>query len=228
MVKITSSFLVCIAGLSILLSTPGCHRELDEDGGYFDEKTQTYKYVKPRAHRSGDSASLVSSPRPGETQMIEGKIARIEPDAKTIWLQMAERKPYMIIAEALSGRNREDKNKELRISLSHISPMGSVARDANFRAQWIDYVRQVLARELIGQKVLVEVQYLEAARKLVGTVYMNLQTQEGQRTRNINLWMIGQGLTYYFVDAGPAVRDEDYRKTQDAARRLKLGLWQYQ
>jgi hypothetical protein len=227
-VKVSVNFIVCVAGLSILLSATGCHQELDKDGGYYDEKTQTYKYVNPKVRKSADSAERVFRPRPGETQSISGKIVRIDPDVKSIWLQLADRKPYMIIAEALSGGNREDRNKELRISLAHVSPMGSVARNAPFRAQWIDYVNQVLTRELINQEVLAEVKYLEGAQKLIGTIYMSLQTPEGRRVRNLNLWMIRQGLSYYFFDNGSTAKDEEYRKAQTAARRQKLGLWQYQ
>jgi len=215
-------------GLLILIFTAGCNREIDADGGYYDEKTQTYKYVNARARTSLDASSRILSPRAGEIQSVSGTITRIDPDGKAVWLRLKDRKPYMILAAALSGGNREDKNKELRISLEYVSPSGSVVGNSNFRAQWSAYVVKRLTAELVNQSVLAEIKYLEGPRKFVGTLYKTVQTQEGRRTRNLNLWMIQQGLSYYFIDAGKAAQDDDFIKAQQIARQQKLGLWQYQ
>lgn len=216
-----------ILPLVLMLSTAAC-RKLDEDGGYYDEETKTYKYVTPTKHGIQKSALQVFSPIPGKLQQVYGIVTRIEADAKSFWLKIDDRKPYMILAESLSGGNRNDKTKELKIQLKHVSPQGSVSRRGNFRKKWRDHVIANLKNQMVNRQVLVEIDYEEKARKLWGICFVVVKTKDGDRARNINLWMIRQGLSYYFIDRGKAVEDKVFRNAQLIARKNKAGLWKYQ
>ena len=213
--------------LLLLCGFQSC-QNLDKDGGYYDEDTKIYKYVNITKKGVKKSALQVFSPTPGKPQQIYGTVSRIEDDAKSIWLKIEDRHPYMIIAERLSGGNRNDKSKEIRIQLKYVSPLGSVTRTGDFRKKWKQLVRNVLSEQFLNQKVLVEIDYMERARKLTGTLFIVIKTKEGDRARNINLWMIQQGLSYYFIDQGKAPDDKKYSNAQQIARRLKSGIWKYQ
>ncbi len=213
--------------LVLILSASAC-RKLDEDGGYYDEETKTYKYVRPTNRGVKKSALQVFSPIPGKTQQVYGIVSRIEDDAKSFWLKIDERKPYMILAERLSGGNRNDETKELKIQLRHVSPLGSVTRRGDFRKKWRDHVVANLENQMVNRQVLVEIDYEEKARKLWGICFVVIQTKDGDRARNINLWMVTQGLSYYFIDRGKAVNDNAFRNAQLVAQRNKAGLWKYQ
>ena len=216
--------------LFIIILTLGFQscQKLDDDGGYYDEKTKTYKYVNITKKGVKKSALQVFSPTPDKPQQVYGIVTRIEDDAKSIWLRIEDRQPYMIIAERLSGGNRNDKDKEIRIQLKYVSPLGSAIRGGDFRKKWQQLVLSVLSEQLVSQKVLVEIEYLEKARKLMGTVYTVIKTDEGDRTRNINLWMIQQGLSFYFIDQGKAPDDKKYSSSQSFAQKYKNGIWKYQ
>ncbi len=202
-------------------------QKLDEDGGYYDEKSKSYKYVKISKRGTQKSAFEVFSPTPGKTQNIQGIATKIGSDAKSIWLKIEDRKPYMIIAERLSGGNRNDKDKEIRVQLKYVSPTGSVTQGVQFRKKWKDYTIEVLKDQLLNKNILVEIDYEESARKLWGTVYRVVKTENGERIRNINLWMIQQGLSYYFIDKGKAADDQKYKDSQKLAKKLNMGLWRY-
>lgn len=219
-------FATCIA-LAILWSLNGCKRPLDKDGGYYDEKTQTYKYVKPKRRGFSDSAQQVYAPREGEIQTISGTVARISDDAKSIWVQIQDRKPYMILATSLSGNNRDDKNKHILLHLSYVSPAGSVRGSKRFRQQWKKYAVQVLGNQLINKKVLAELHYSERTRRFTGHLYQSVKTTKGTHTRDINLWMIQQGLSFYFIDRGKSPKDKEYIQAQNGARKAKRGVWKY-
>ena len=209
------------------LSLHSCQK-LDKNGGYYDEETQTYKYVRPTHRGVQKSALQVVSPTPGKSQQIYGIVTRIGDDAKSIWLKIEDRHPYMILAERLSGGNRDDKNKELRITLKNVSPLGSATRKGEFRQQWKDYVVGMLANQIVNKQVLVEIEYEEISRKLWGTCYIIVDTSEGDRARNINLWMVQQGLSFYFIGRGQALDDKKFREAQNLARKYKSGIWKYQ
>jgi len=38
--------------IPFLFLLPACKQKLDKDGGFYDEKTRTYKYVKPKGRGS--------------------------------------------------------------------------------------------------------------------------------------------------------------------------------
>lgn len=210
--------------IPFLFLLPACKQKLDKDGGFYDEKTRTYKYVKPKGR---GSAQQVYAPRPGEIQTIGGTVARIGEDAKSVWVKIEERKPYMIMASSLSSNNRDDKNKLIRLSLSFVSPAGSISGSRNFRQQWKKYATQVMGNELLNQKVLVEFNYEERSRRFFGNLYQTVKTKDGSQTRDINLWIIRRGLSFYFIDQGRSKNDKEYLKAQQIARKGKQGVWQY-
>ncbi len=213
--------------LLVILGISAC-KNLDKDGGYYDEKTKTYKYVNIAKKGVKKSSLQVFSPTPGKPQNIQGIVTRIEDDAKSIWLKIEDRHPYMILAERLSGGNRNDKDKELRIQLKYVSPLGSVTRNREFRKKWQEYAISRLKEQLFNKTIIIEIGYEELARKLWGTAYIVINTEKGDRIRNINLWMIQQGLSYYFIDRGTAPEDKKYRDAQTNAKRFKSGIWKYQ
>lgn len=208
------------------LTLPTC-KKLDEDGGYYDEATKTYKYVNITKKGVQPSGLKVTSPVAGRVQQIYGNVTRIGDDAKSIWLRIADRRPYMILAERLSGGNRNDKDKELRIQLKYVSPLGSVSRNGAFKEKWSDYVKSSLSQQMLNKQILVEIDYAEQARQLWGTCYLVLETANGAQARNINLWMIQQGLSFYFIDQGKALDDTAFRAAQESARKNNIGIWKY-
>ncbi len=212
---------------SFVLTGPAC-KKLDEDGGYYDEKTRTYKYVNITKKGVKKSSVQVFSPTPGKPQHIPGVVTKIGENTKSIWIKIKDRQPYMILAERLSGSNRNDKDKELKITLKYVSPLGSVTRRGSFRKKWIAYTTKMLTQQLMNKTVLVEIEYEERARKLNGTVYTVISTDKGDRTRNINLWMVLQGLSYYFIDHGKSPDDKQFINAQKLAQKAKSGLWKYQ
>jgi hypothetical protein len=211
--------------LSLLIISCG---NLDGDGGYYDEKTKTYKYVNPTKRGVKSSSLQVTSPTSAHTQQIQGIITRINSDAKSVWVKIRDRKPYMILAERLSGGGRNDKTKELKVGLSYVSPLGSVTRGSEFRKKWRAYAVEVLKKQLLGKTVFIETEYLERARKLNGVVYTVVPSSNGEKLRNMNLWMIYQGLSYYFIDQKRSSHDKRYVDAQKFAKHSGLGLWKYQ
>ncbi len=222
------SFIAILLIFSFLIVGSQSCRKLDKDGGYYDEKTKTYKYVNITKKGVKKSSLEVFSPTPGKPQQVYGIVSRIENDAKSIWLKIEDRHPYMIIAERLSGGNRNDKDKEIRIQLKYVSPLGSVTRRGDFKKKWKELVISQLSEQLLNRSVLVEIDYQERARKLWGTVYKVVKTESGDRARNINLWMIQQGLSFYFIDQGKAHDDKKYISAQKIAEKFKNGIWRYQ
>lgn len=214
--------------LILLLSAFGCKKKLDDDGGYYDEKTKRYKYVRPGKGGLKRLSLKVVPPQPGVVQKISGSVSRIGRDAKSIWLQLGDRKPYMILAHSLAGNNRNDKDKSLRISLEFVSPLGSVARGKKFKNQWKQYTINVLEEQLLNQNVFVDIRFDERSRKFWGTVYKIVVTKKGEKLRNINLWMVHNGLSYYFVDKGKSPVEREFIKAQAAANNAKAGIWRYQ
>ena len=215
-------FLLCL-----VFFIPACQK-LDKDGGYYDETSKTYKYVNITRKGVKKSSLQVSSPTPGKLQHVQGIVTRIENDAKSIWLKIKDRQPYMILAERLSGGNRNDKKKEIRIQLKYVSPLGSVTLGSNFRKKWRPFVQNRLGEQILNKSILVEIDYTEPARKLWGTVFTVVETAKGERVRNINLWMVQQGLSYYFIDHGQSPENKNFKAAQTLARQSKNGLWKYQ
>ena len=213
--------------LAIFILLSGCKSKLDEDGGYYDEKTRSYKYVKPKRRDMSDASQQIYAPRVGEVQTIGGTVTRIDEDVKSVWIKIEDRKPYMILASSLSGSNRDDKTKTLRLNLSYVSPAGSIAGSRRFREQWKKYVIQTLSGELQNRKILAELNFEERSRRFIGTLYRSVKTKNGERAQDVNLWMVQQGLSFYFIDRGKSPKDKDYLKAQQMARKGKKGVWHY-
>lgn len=199
--------------------------ELDEDGGYYDEKTKLYKYVD--ATRKGEKASKINlrPPIAGETQQIQGIVSRIGEDAKSIWIQIPSRQEYQIIAQALSAGNREDKTKQFKLTLEFISPAGSISSNARKRKLWRHFAIKVLKQQLTKKVILADIKYNEKARNLKAVIYKIVRTQNRDKIRNMNRWIIQEGLSYYFIDQGKAPQHKEYLKAQSYARHHKKGLW---
>jgi hypothetical protein len=214
-------------GLAIFILFSGCNHKLDEDGGYYDEKTRSYKYVKPKRRDISDTSSQIYAPRAGETQTIGGTVARIDEDAKSVWIKIEDRKMYMILASSLSGSNRDDKSKTLRLNLAYVSPAGSVNGSSRFRAQWKKYVIQTLGGGLLNRKILAELKYEERSRRFTGSLYRSVKTTKGERAQDVNLWMVQQGLSFYLIDQGKSPKEKEFLQAQKNARKGKKGVWRY-
>ncbi len=212
----------------MLAAAYACQRDLDKDGGYYDEKTRSYKYVNPTGKSSRNPSMIVYSPIPGKRQQIHGVVTKIGTDLKSIWVRIKDRKPYQILAAELLRSNRNDKDKELRISLEYVSPLGSLVRDKAYRKKWQDFVTSTLEKQLLNQRVFVEIEYEENAMKLWGTVSKVIRTKKGDRIRNINRWMVQSGLSYYFIDRGKSPVHNQFIQAQKFAGQTKSGLWNIQ
>ena len=213
--------------LAIFILFFGCNRKLDDDGGYYDEKTRSYKYVKPKRRDISDTSPQIYAPRAGEAQTIGGTVARIDEDAKSVWIKIEDRKTYMILASSLSGSNRDDKTKTLRLNLSYVSPAGSVKGSRRFRTQWKKYVIQTLSSQLQNRKILAELNYEEGSRRFTGTLFRSVKSKNGERAQDVNLWMVQQGLSFYFIDRGKSLKEKDFIQAQKNARAGKKGVWRY-
>ena len=217
----------CALAAFILIFCTSCQR-LDEDGGYFDEKSGIYKYVSPSRDLGKSAANVkVKSPRPEEKQQIQGVVSLIGSDLKSVWIYIQSRQIYMILAESLAKGNRSDKEKRLKLDLQYVSPNALGERTKSFRKQWRKYVRKVLEKELLKQPILADIQYNERAKKFGAIMYRVVKTKQGDRLRNINRWMIRQGLSYYIIDKGRALRDKEFSDAQNLARKNRAGIWQY-
>jgi len=211
--------------LPLLLSN--CEK-LDKDGGYYDEETSLYKYVFPNRTNSKWTSELkIKTLRPGEAQQIHGVISLIDPNLKTIWLEIQSRQIYMIIAEGLSRGSRNDKEKKIKIDLSYVSPLLISSKSKSFKKQWRDYLKKLFQAELFGKRVLVDIKFQEKSKKLWGVVYKIIKTEKATVIRNVNKWMILNGLSYYIIERGGTNDDNEYLKAQNIAIRKKVGLWKY-
>lgn len=213
-----------IISLILVFTLQGC-LSLDEDGGYYDEKKKLYKYVD--ASRKGEKASTINlrPPAPGEIQQIQGVVTKIGQDSKSVWIFIKSRQEYQMIAQALSAGNRDDKTKQLKVNLEYVSPAGSVVSNSQRRKRWRRMVIKALEDQLVKNIVLADIKLEEKARNLRAVLYKIVGTKNGDKIRNINKWIILQGLSYYFIDHGKAPQHKEYMKAQNYARRHKRGLW---
>ncbi len=226
MSKQKKNILIILFGfLPLLLSN--CEK-LDKDGGYYDEETSLYKYVFPNRTNSKWTSELkIKTLQPGEEQQIPGIISMIEPNLKTIWLEIKSRQVYMIIAEGLSKGSRNDKDKKIKIDLSYVSPLLISSKSKRFKKQWRDYLKELFQAELVGQQVLVDIKFQEKSKKLWGVLYKIIKTEKATVIRNVNKWMILNGLSYYIIERGGTSDENEYLKAQNIAIQSKAGLWKY-
>jgi hypothetical protein len=202
--------------------------KLDEDGGYYDEDTSLYKYVFPNRTKSKYTWELKNKTlRPGQAQQIQGVINTIDPNLKTIWLEIGSRQVYMIIAEGLSRGSRNDKDKKIKIDLSYVSPALISSKSKKFKKQWRDYLKKLFQAELVGQHVLVDIRFQEKSKKLWGIVYKIIKSDKATVIRNVNKWIIVNGLSYYIIERGGSTDDNEYLRAQNIAIQNKAGLWKY-
>ena len=216
--------LIVILPLVFLLNS--CH-DLDEDGGYYDKKTGQYKYVRPNKRGINQAEQKVDQLRPGELQQIKGKVKKIESDGKTIWISMKDRQSYMIIASRLAMGNRDDEKKLLRIGLRYVAPMSTGKLRGKNRAQWRRIVLDRLKKDFLGKQITAEITYEQKAKKIWGTIFRTIKTKKGAKVRNINLWMVYEGLSYYIIERGKSVDDKDFEKAQRLAKKRRSGVWNF-
>ena len=202
---------------------------IDKAGGHFNEKSGKYHYHFPSKRGIDMNPNKVKRPKQAEPQEIYGVVTRIT-DTKSVWVKVSSRQSYMILAESLSKSNRNDKDREIRVLLKFVSPMASVASssfDTAFRRKWKSYVIKILQRELLTARVKVSVTWQPKSGQFIGMVFKTISGPKGSRSRNINLWMIYSGLSYYLIEHGRAYQDKEFIKAQDLARTKRLGLWGY-
>lgn len=207
----------------------GCQSDkLDKDGGYFNEKTGRYVYVRPSKLAPKDYQAAVRQPRPGEPQLIKGRVAKVGQDLKSLWLRIEDRQSYQLLAETLARRNRDDKDKNLRVVLKFVNPLGSVPEQA-FRRRWEEYTTEVMETQLLNREVLAEIHYQPQSKQLEAYVTMEVSDGSGARIlRNVNKWMIYQGLSYFFFQEAEPDEIKDYQAAQALAKERRAGLWNYQ
>ncbi len=202
-------------------------QKLDEYGGFYNEKTGRYKYVRPIKRASRHSTLGVSQPSEKKPQQIWGLVSGFSEDLKSFWVYIDDRQSYQMLAEHVTGLNRDDKNKRLRIHLKYVSPLGSIP-DPALRRQWQPYVTQQL-EALFGQdEVYVTTFYHEKTKQFSGEAFKIIQTKDGEIMRNLNLRMVYEGLSVYFFDPKEKEPQKDYIKAQALAKERRAGLWNYQ
>lgn len=211
----------------LLLGSCDSH-ELDEYGGYYDEKLGKYRYVKPIKRGIDQSELRAKQPRPNESQTISGVIKRIENDYKEIWLFIKDRQSYQMLAEVLAKGNRDDKNQLLRIQLEYVAPMASINFSGNQKREWVSYLDQLIKHELLNKKINVTIRFLAKAKKLTGIAYVVIQTDQGRALRNVNRWMVNTGLSYLIYDPRDENPPKDFIQAQVLAKKQRAGVWNYQ
>lgn len=212
--------------LSLWFALSSC-QELDEDGGYYNKKTGKYKYITPSKRGVGQSALKVQQLRVGELQQIKGKVLKIEEDGKTIWLSIKDRQSYMIIASRLARGNRNDEIKLLKMTLRYVAPMATGKLRGRSRIQWRKTVLSRLKKEFMGKQITAEISFEGEAKKLNATFFRILKTKKGNKVRNLNLWMVYEGLSYYIIDRGISPDDENFIKAQRLAKKRRAGVWKF-
>ena len=211
---------------SLLLS--GCFgKELDKDGGYFNEKTGRYKFVNPSKKATRHNDLGVIKPVEGKEQQFQGKVVKIDESAKDIWIHINDRRAYQLLAELVTGLRRDDRNKNLKMSLKYVSPLASAARNKSLQARWKAFAIQTMEKELIDKDVMIQFTYAKRPKKYWAILYKTVETTKGERLRNFNRWMIYQGLSVYFFDKKDKKPQKEYLDAQRLAKKRKSGIWKY-
>lgn len=210
--------------LMIALASCDSKQKVDQDGGYYDEKTKTYRYVFPGKKGVSFNPQGVRKPKAGEIQEFDGVVTRITTSG-SVWIQIDSRQSYMILARALFPNHRNDKDKEIQIELDYVSPKFSNPGGKAYRKKWENYVIQRLQRKLLAKIVKVSIHYQSKAKKFRGTVYQTVRASNRVFPKNINLWMVEEGLSYYIVDQGKSPQEKAFQEAENDARSKKIGLW---
>lgn len=200
------------------------NKKIDSDGGYYDEKTKTYRYVFPNKKGLDLAHQKVKKPRKGEIQKIFGIVSKID-SSKSLWIRLKDRQTYMILARDLAADQKDDEKKEFRVIFNYVSPKSSSIKKGKFLKQWTTYVKQRLEREILAKQVLVVFAYEEIAHQFRGNI---IASKDRKSSRNINLWMIYEGLSYYFYNHGLAKNHQIFLSAQKKAKKKKNGIWKYQ
>ena len=215
--------LISIFILAFFLSCDNT-RKIDKDGGFYNKKTGKYQYVFPP--KANTNEQKTRKPKVGEIQQFYGVVAKIE-DSRSIWIKIESRKVYQRLAQSLSRRNRNDKEKKLRVILKYVNPVIVNSSKISFRRKWEKYVVKKLERELLTKQVSVYFEYHENALQFTASIVKEKKGSGIQNGRNTNLWMISEGLSFYIFEKGLAIRHKEFEKAQELAKRKKKGLWRY-
>ncbi len=200
-------------------------QKLDKDGGYYNEKTKSYVYVRPSKKAAKDIGLTSYSNQDIGFSAVGYKVSK---EADSLWLYIANRRLYMRIASRLSITQRDDKNKLIKLHLAYVSPNLSMLAKARMKKRWTLYVSGILQKVLYKKDLMIRAWYLTKAGRLKGIVFLPAGKSVSPVTQELNLWMIYQGYSYYFIDQHKQnVNDKLYKQTQTYAKQKKLGLWKY-
>ncbi|KAK3584175.1 hypothetical protein CHS0354_035256 [Potamilus streckersoni] len=193
--------------------------KLDEYGGYYNEKLGQYVYVNPKVNQSVSNIKLA---RPGEIQSAEATVALVD-RSDGVWLEIENRDAYMLLAQNLAKSYRNDKQRRFLVMLKFVNP-GFIESSKAHKKKWQAYVAENLAKILTGKKVRAEMEFFKPGA-MKGIIFY----QNGSESININLWMVAEGLSYYFKDAIRQNPEEElYVRYQQTAESQRKGLWSYQ
>ena len=220
-------FALCLFGWLFL---PSCEKtpELDADGGYFNEKTGKYKYVRIGRKTVADDPQGLSKPKDGLIQQVAGKIVGVEsPDS--ILLEIPQRQTYMILTQDIQPSMKDERLKRVRIYLKHVNPMLNSFATGSFRKKWREFATSRMERQLLNKEAVVTFNFESKTNSLFGVVATNSPTVAGvDSLRNINLWMIEEGLSHYIFDSDNLSSiHETYLKAERRAVAEKKGIWRY-
>ena len=224
------NFTILIRGLAWMLVlglAVACNRpKLDEHGGYVDEKTGKYKYMRPKVSKPGYELGI-KRPQEGEVQQIWGKVARVDADLKSVWLFIKDRHSYQMLADHIGDQDREDKDQNLKINLLYVNPLGSVP-DPAFKRQWGPYAMGQMTQQFSGEQIYVTLHYKKKFKMFFGEFFKEIKTPEGNKLRNINQKIIADGLSFYFFNPEEKEPRKDLEQAQNLAKEQRAGLWNYE
>lgn len=194
-------------------SHPG---KLDQYGGHFNEKTNTYHYHRPSGLMAKRKKEFLNWTERGRTGELKGTIVKIErPDA--FWLRVPHRPSYQDMSRVLSGGNRVNKDQWIKIWFQHVSPEASVNKGRKYNAWFRKKVVYELGQKLIGKDVLTRFKIVQQGDRIYAMVFMGEE--------NINLWLVLNGWSYYLLNHGKNPYHKDFVRAENLARERKAGLW---
>ena len=198
------------AGLS---AHPGA---LDEFGGHFNERSDSYHYHRPQGIMSRRKRDFVTWVLPGRTGEIRGQVVKVErPDA--LWVKVPYRPAYHELSQVLTRSNRKNKEQWVKVYFLHVSPEASVNQGRKYNAWFRKKVMYELGRKLAGKDVVVQFRIVQEGKRMFGMLFKGKE--------NINLWLVLNGWSYYLLDQGENPFDKLFIQAEAVARKRKSGLW---
>lgn len=204
------------AGLLLGLGRAAAHPgSLDEFGGHFDERTGLYHYHDPKldvVRRKKQYLEWLTYPDHGAVQGVARRVDA--PDA--VWVEVPYRPAYQELIQHVERGERDDQGQLIRVWFlavnARASLQGHPRRDALMETAVFE-----LRRKLADQQVSVQFQVIHSTGTLRGFVFL------GQE--NVNLWIVLNGWSYYFVNEGDPRHEERFTEAEGIARREGAGVW---